>query len=562
MGNSCNCVLLVCLYYFKMPPTEQQTLPIGESTLKSIGDLKTLNKAIKFPVVSDTVKKATDVVTQISENAHVETARQYLQDGIKTLSETEAFTNIQGKVKELNENPRVQEVITNINLKEKVDRLDTFAADGIENLASAVPSLRAPTPQLVETAKDTANSYLYLATEYLASFSVAQISLRVAEGTTDMLKADSDDGLMASTSTKIKQVRRAIRAVKRAGERKSILEKDPVARTGIVGSIVSLLHVNTILSYLGLRLEAKEEDSEDSEVIEPMEVDEAEDVETPMEHDEVNEVEATEDKPAIEEPAIEEPAVEVSKTEEEAVAEEVADDGDDNHRHIADLKGDLEGYKSEEDPDYDPARDEDVEAEDELADSRELSEDENEMLKDEKEDTEVVMEETKTTAVSDEIKDKEVIEEELENKEVTEDDKVVTVDETKEKDASLDEIKEKDVSLDEIKEKDVSLDEIKDKDVSLEEYNVSLDESKDKDISLEEIKDKVVSEDEKEKVSEDEKDDDVSEDEAIIEEAVEIEEDVIVEEDKLVEVTEDIEDIEDSDEEELQRSRPGVNPLL
>merc|ERR1712168_652265 len=386
--NSCNCVLLVCLYYFKMPPTEQQTLPIGESTLKSIGDLKTLNKAIKFPVVSDTVKKATDVVTQISENAHVETARQYLQDGIKTLSETEAFTNIQGKVKELNENPRVQEVITNINLKDKVERLDTLAADGIESLASAVPSLRAPTPQLVETAKDTANSYLYLATEYLASFSVAQISLRVAErtlslaeGTTDMLKADSDDGLMASTSTKIKQVRRAIRAVKRAGERKSILEKDPVARTGIVGSIVSLLHVNTILSYLGLRLEAKEENSEDSEVIEPMEVDEAEDVETPMEHDEVNEVEATEDKPAIEEPAIEEPAIEepaieepaieVSKTEEEAVAEEIADDGDDNHRHIADLKGDLEGYKSEEDPDYDPARDEDVEAEDELADSRE-----------------------------------------------------------------------------------------------------------------------------------------------------------------------------------------------
>merc|ERR1711887_398212 len=472
MGSYIFIIKSISLLRYKMPPTEQQTVPLSESTIKSIGDLKTVSKAIKFPVVSDTVKAATDVVTQISENTHVETARQYLQDGIKTLSETETFNNIQGKVKELNENPRVQEVITNINLKEKVDRLDTFAADGIESLASAVPALRAPTPQLVETAKDTANSYLYLATEYLASFSVAQISLRIAEktlslaeGTTDILKSDTE-GLMASTSTKIKQVRRAIRAVKRAGERKSILEKDPVARTGIVGSIVSLLHVNTILSYLGLRLEAKEEDSEGSEVIEPMEVDEAEDLETPiehvevneMEHVEVNEVEATEDKPAVEElaveelaveelaveePAVEELAVEVSKTEEEAVAEEIADDGDDNHRHIADLKGDLEGYKSEEDPDYDPARDEDVEAEDELADSRELSEDENE-------DTEVVMEETKTTELSDEIKDKEVIEEDIENKEATDDEKVVTVDETKEKDVSLDETKENDVSLEEI----------------------------------------------------------------------------------------------------------------
>merc|ERR1712142_100310 len=522
MGSYIFIIKSTSLFRYKMPPTEQQTVPLGESTIKSIGDLKTVSKAIKFPVVSDTVKAATDVVTQISENTHVETARQYLQDGIKTLSETETFNNIQGKVKELNENPRVQEVITNINLKEKVDRLDTFAADGIESLASAVPSLRAPTPQLVETAKDTANSYLYLATEYLASFSVAQISLRVAErtlslaeGTTDMLKADSDDGLLATTSTKIKQVRRAIRAVKRAGERKSILEKDPVARTGIVGSIASLLHVNTILSYLGLRLEAKQENSEDSEIIEPMEVDEAEDLETPMDHVEEIEVEVPED-----EPAVEEPAVEASKTEKEAEVEETADDGDDNHRHIADLKGDLEGYKSEEDPDYDPARDEDVEAEDEQAD-KELSEEETEVSEDEKEDNEVVVGETNTT-----------------------DDKVVTVDE----------IKENDVSLEETKDKDESLEETKDKDASL-------DESKEKDMSMEEIKDKDVSEDEKEKVSEDElKDNDVSDDEAIIEEAVETEEDVIVEEDKLVKVTEDIDDSDE--EEESSRTRSGANPLL
>merc|ERR1711970_1149359 len=323
MGSHIFIIKSSSLLRYKMPPTEQQTVLLGESTIKSIGDLKTVSKAIKFPVVSDTVKAATDVVTKISENTHVETARQYLQDGIKTLSETETFNNIQGKVKELNENPRVHEVITDINLKEKVDRLDTFAADGIESLASAVPALRAPTPQLVETAKDTANSYLYLATEYFASFSVAQISLRVAErtlslaeGTTDILKADSDDGLMASTSTKIKQVRRAIRAVKRAGERKSFLEKDPVARTGIVGSIASLLHVNTILSYLGLRLEAKEEDSVDSEVVDPMEVDEAEDVETPIEHVEVNEMEAAQDEPVIEEPAVEELAVEEPAIEE------------------------------------------------------------------------------------------------------------------------------------------------------------------------------------------------------------------------------------------------------
>merc|ERR1712168_1398095 len=464
--NSCNCVLLVCLYYFKMPPTEQQTLPIGESTLKSIGDLKTLNKAIKFPVVSDTVKKATDVVTQISENAHVETARQYLQDGIKTLSETEAFTNIQGKVKELNENPRVQEVITNINLKDKVDRLDTFAADGIESLASAVPSLRAPTPQLVETAKDTANSYLYLATEYLASFSVAQISLRIAEktlslaeGTTDILKSDTE-GLMASTSSRIKQVRRAIRAVKRAGERKSILEKDPVARTGIVGSIASLLHVNSILGYLGLRLEAKENESEyndsDEETIEPVEVDETDDQDEPV------------------------------------------DDGDDNHRHIADLKGDLDGYDSQEDPDYDPKRDEDVEAEDERED-KELSEDEKETVE--------VREDRDLSEDDKDSEDEAVVEEAKEEE---------TVEVSQDKDLSQDDKYSEDEAVVEEAEKEETVEVRQDKDLS--------------------------------------EDDKYSEDEALVEEAVEIEEDTGIQQEQV--------EVRDSEETNYYGRRPDVNPLL
>merc|ERR1712212_216400 len=461
-------VILVCVDYLNMPPTEQQTLPIGESTLKSIGDLKTVNKAIKFPVVSDTVKKATDVVTQISENTHVETARQYLQDGIKTLSETETFNNIQGKVKELNENPRVQEVITNINLKEKVDRLDTFAADGIESLASAVPALRAPTPQLVETAKDTANSYLYLATEYLASFSVAQISLRIAEktlslaeGTTDILKSDTE-GLMASTSSRIKQVRRAIRAVKRAGERKSILEKDPVARTGIVGSIASLLHMNSILGYLGLRLEAKENESDynddsDKETIEPVEVDETDDQDEPV------------------------------------------DDGDDNHRHIADLKGDLDGYDSQEDPDYDPKRDEDVEAEDERED-KELSEDE-------KEETVEVREDRDLSEDDKDSEDEAVVEEAKEEE---------TVEVSKDKDLSKDDKYSEDEAVVEEAEKEETVEVRQDKDLS--------------------------------------EDDKYSEDEALVEEAVEIEEDIGIQQEQV--------EVRDSEETNYYGRRHDVNPLL
>jgi hypothetical protein len=46
---------------------------------------------------------------------------------------------------------------------------------------TAVPSLTAPTPELVETAREAAAGYLSLLTEYLASFSLAQLSLNMAD---------------------------------------------------------------------------------------------------------------------------------------------------------------------------------------------------------------------------------------------------------------------------------------------------------------------------------------------------------------------------------------------
>merc|ERR1719285_1257642 len=42
---------------------------------------------------------------------------------------------------------------------------------------------------------------------------------------------------------------------------------------------------------------------------------------------------------------------------------EAVEDSDENHRQIADLKGDLSGYKSEEDPDYHPDTEDSIDGE-------------------------------------------------------------------------------------------------------------------------------------------------------------------------------------------------------
>eukprot|EP00088_Acartia_fossae_P071116 TRINITY_DN96_c0_g1_i14.p1 TRINITY_DN96_c0_g1~~TRINITY_DN96_c0_g1_i14.p1 ORF type:complete len:339 (-),score=121.97 TRINITY_DN96_c0_g1_i14:110-1126(-) len=301
-----------------MPPVEQNTVPFTVSAAKSLSELKTVGKARELPVVSDLEKMTTTFANQISENAHVQSAKQMVEDGMKSIVETETFNNIQGKVQELNENPRVQQTLTTV--KCAVGQLDGYAANGLEKVTTAIPALNSPTPQLIETTKDAAVSYLSLATEYVASFGLAQLSLKladkslsIAEKTTKFFKADVKDGsMLGQTYSRLRKTRRALRAVKRAGERKSYLEKDSVARAGVIGTVASMISVNSLLGMVGLKLVA--------------------------------------DKKRVTD-----------------VAEETPE-GDEQHRQISDLKGDLAGYKSEEDPDYLPESGDSLESTEESSD--------------------------------------------------------------------------------------------------------------------------------------------------------------------------------------------------
>jgi len=293
-----------------MAPVEQTSFPLS---VASIGELKTVEKARELPVVKDVEKYTTDLANQIGENAHVQSAKQMVESGMKSLSENGTFNHFQGKVQELNENAKVKQTLDTV--KEKVTgavgHLDTLAAGGLENLTAKVPALNTSTPELVETTKEVACSYASLATEYLSSFTLSQIglklvdrSLSIAEKTTKFIKADikkNEEGLLSQTYTKLRQTRRALRVIKRTGERKNHLEKDPIARIGLIGALASMLSLNTFLGLAALEI-------------------------------------VPEKKPAVEDVDTEE-------------------DGDDEHREISDLKGDLDGYKSEEDPDYKPEDD-------------------------------------------------------------------------------------------------------------------------------------------------------------------------------------------------------------
>merc|ERR1719318_1242789 len=93
-----------------------------------------------------------------------------------------------------------------------VDNLDSLACGGLDQLTAKLPALKEATPELIETVKDTTVSYAEYAKEYAASFSLAQIALKLG-----------DKGLQLAVDalkpvlTGIKTIRRNARAVRRAG---------------------------------------------------------------------------------------------------------------------------------------------------------------------------------------------------------------------------------------------------------------------------------------------------------------------------------------------------------
>eukprot|EP00092_Neocalanus_flemingeri_P021886 GFUD01023743.1.p1 GENE.GFUD01023743.1~~GFUD01023743.1.p1 ORF type:complete len:671 (+),score=233.39 GFUD01023743.1:50-2062(+) len=114
-----------------------------------------------------------------------------------------------------------------------VTNLDSLACNGLDQLTYTLPTWRSATPDLVETTEETASNYEGLSEEhlalvgttnnyggilqeYLASFKIAQLGIRLADSGLAIL--ESPLSLVSdSISSKVQNVRRHLRFVRRAG---------------------------------------------------------------------------------------------------------------------------------------------------------------------------------------------------------------------------------------------------------------------------------------------------------------------------------------------------------
>merc|ERR1712183_93950 len=181
---------------------------------------RAIDKALDLPVVSDYWSEVAKITAPIAP---------YLEEGMKIIKD------------------KVGSCVTS---------LDTLACDGLDQLTSAVPSLRSPSPDLVETTKETANNYVDMIEEYVASFGLAQYGIRLVD--TGLAVLESPLSLIStSICSKVQDVRRHLRAVRRAGAKRAGY---PRKEGPFMLQVANMFSLNFMLGFLGIQLVGADEE--------------------------------------------------------------------------------------------------------------------------------------------------------------------------------------------------------------------------------------------------------------------------------------------------------------
>merc|ERR1712193_151917 len=144
-----------------------------------------------------------------------------------------------------------------------VEKVDCYACCGIEQLTEKVPQLKEATPKLMEDTKSSVTSYITAVTDYAASFSLAQLALKVTDAglclVEDVLKktGTNEESSVVSGVRKIHSTANTIRisGISKAGTEKA----KKIEEASIAEAVLFMLGVTDLLAFLGFKLAKTEE---------------------------------------------------------------------------------------------------------------------------------------------------------------------------------------------------------------------------------------------------------------------------------------------------------------
>jgi len=268
-----------------MAPVEVDHVP---TSIVSVKSFKVVDKAMELPFLNSAYTEVTRIASPITP--YVESTLSKVTPMVEASYQT-IKTQVEEKVVPHIPDNITASVSTHMtatleSVTAAVEKVDNFACSGIDQLTEKVPQLKDATPKLIEETKvmpfihsdvndpseslrvqGTVSTYVTTATDYTASFSIAQIALKFVDAGLDVVEnicskvGASEESLVVSNMKKLHTTANTIRisGVKKAGTETA----KKVEEGSILEAFMFLFGIPELMAAFGIKLTKTETVYED-----------------------------------------------------------------------------------------------------------------------------------------------------------------------------------------------------------------------------------------------------------------------------------------------------------
>merc|ERR1712202_109650 len=255
---------------YKMAPVEVEVIPYD--IMATVKNLKVVKAAFELPLVTSAYTEIATIASPLTpyvENT-MTTITPMVEVGINTIKTTMEESVIPHLPEGMTDTLQTNMTSAVEHVTAAVDKVDIFALGGLDQLVDNVPALKDATPELIETTMVTVTGYFNAATDYLASFSLAQVALKIVDSGLDVVEQAfnvigiKDENLISSG---VKTLHTTANTIRISGNKKAGTElAKKIEESSIVEALVEVSGLGFILGMLGFNMSKTVDEDEPARI--------------------------------------------------------------------------------------------------------------------------------------------------------------------------------------------------------------------------------------------------------------------------------------------------------
>jgi len=245
-----------------MAPVEVDYVP---ASIVPVKNLRVVNKAMELPLVNSAYSEVTRIASPMVETTLTKVSPM-MEAGYQTIKSQVEEKLVPHIPSNISESVSKNMSSTLESVSAAVEKADSYACSGIDQLTEKVPQLKDATPKLLEETKDTVSSYITAATDYTASFSLTHLALKVVDASltaVEEILTKVGHGEESRVVSSVKKVHSSANTIRLSALEKAGTEKAKKIEEGsILEAILFLFGIPELMKSLGFKLRETETETE------------------------------------------------------------------------------------------------------------------------------------------------------------------------------------------------------------------------------------------------------------------------------------------------------------